>query len=157
MLWAYILVFLLAAIPFIEAIAIIPIAIVGGLSAVPVFLLAFTGNYLTVLLIIVFVDKIKQWRNNRRKDYGVETDKRSERAKKIWQQYGLPGLAFIGPFFVGSHLTAFMSLILGGKKQQVAVWIAFSLLAWGLLFAILGYLGLDFLNVEHPFLEKFFD
>lgn len=157
MLWAYIIVFLLAAIPFIEAVVIIPIAILGGLSAVPVFIVALLGNYLTVLLIILFIDRIKQWRNKKRQaDAEDKTEKRQKRAYKIWQKYGLPGLALIGPFFVGSHVTAFMSLIFGGTKQKVALWMAISLVAWGILFAVLGHLGVDYFNIDNPFLERIF-
>lgn len=156
LLWAYIVVFLLGAVPFIEAVLVIPVAILAGLSPIPVFLLALAGNFATVLLIILFIDQIKQWRHNRRKAKGETSDKRSMRAQKIWQKYGLPGLAVIGPFFVGSHLTAFMSVMLGGKKHATAVWMGISLIAWGAVFAVLGYLGLDVFNVENPILERFF-
>ena len=137
---------------------IIPIAILGGLSAIPVVIIALLGNYLTVLLIILFIDRIKQWRNKKRKEAGAEdkTERRQKRAYKIWQKYGLPGLTLVGPFFVGTHVTAFMSLVFGGTKRQVALWMAISLIAWGIFFAVLGYLGVDYFNIDNPFLERIF-
>ena len=154
-IWAYVLVFLLAAVPFVEAIALTPIAIVGGLHVIPVFLLAILGNLVTVYFVIIFIDKIKQWRKKRKGEQN-EDGKRSARAQKLWKKYGLPGLALIGPFFVGSHLTAFSSLLFGGTKKTVTMWMTISIVGWSLAFALIAFFGIDFLNVENKFLEQFF-
>lgn len=106
-------------VPFVEAIVLTPIAFWAGLPTVPVLLLAVLGNMLTVFIVILFVDKIKQWRYRKGKADEVEkSGKRAARARKIWQKYGLPGLALIGPYFIGSHISAFLSLIFGGTKNQ---------------------------------------
>lgn len=178
LLWAYILIFLLAAVPFIEALVIIPIAIIAGLNPLIVLTFGIIGNVLTLLLVIIFVDEIKKWRNRRKLKQASEgTDVRSDsdglvegvdeleyeddtpnkrtlRARKLWNKYGLPGLAILGPFFVGSHLTAFLSLTLGGTKQRVTVWIILSVVLWSVLFAVLAILGIDFINTED---SRFFD
>ncbi|RXT07160.1 small multi-drug export protein [Ammoniphilus sp. CFH 90114] len=148
-LWGYGLVFLFSAIPFFEAYAVIPLAILAGLSTLPVIILGLAGNILTVLLVILFLDKIKQWRKKRKGDDEDTTSptKRSIRAKKLWIKYGLPGLAFIGPLLVGSHLTTFMSVTLGGTKQSTANWMVASLVIWCSVFTVLAYLGIDFLNL----------
>src|SRR5690625_1121589 len=105
MMWTYFIIFLLAAIPFLEIAAIIPLAIIGGLPAIPVIIIAFLGNLLTIALLIIFIDAIRNWRRKKKESTEEEDgSKRHKRAKSIWDKYGLPGLAFIGPFFVGSHL-----------------------------------------------------
>ncbi|MFC0560006.1 small multi-drug export protein [Halalkalibacter alkalisediminis] len=76
-LWAYILVFLLADTPFFEALAIVPIAIVGGLNPLLVLIIALVGNLLTVYLVIVFINKIKSWR-----------ERKKEKKKKVNVQKG---------------------------------------------------------------------
>lgn len=155
LLWAYILVFLLSAVPFLEAIVIIPVAILAGLSTIPVLLLGLAGNILTVLIVIIFVEKIKEWR--RKRQGGVETSetgKRAVRAKKLWIKYGLSGLAIIGPFFVGSHVTAFMSLIFGGTKKRVFWWITANLVFWCTLFAVLAHFGVDFYTGDSRFFDS---
>lgn len=158
LIWAYILVFILAALPFVEAIILTPIAILAGLSTVPVLLLAILGNLLTVLIVIVFIDKFKQWRKRKAKDEENETSgKRTARAQRIWKKYGLPGMALIGPYFIGSHLTAFLSLVFGGSKKSVTVWMTISIVGWSVVFAVLAHLGFDFLNIENPFIEQFFE
>lgn len=144
LLWAYILVFIFAAVPFFEAFAVIPIAIIAGLSSIPVIILGLAGNILTVLLLILFIDRIKEWRKKRKSgDEQKPESKRSMRAKKIWKKYGLPGLAFIGPLFVGSHLTAFMSLSFGGTKKTTIFWMVASITTWSITFAILIHFGID--------------
>lgn len=150
LLWAYALVFLLAAVPFFEVIGVIPIGILAGLSTVPVTILALLGNLLTVLVVVLLVDKIQSWRKRRtgedsKGDEEEEPSKRSLRAKKIWQKYGLPGLAIVGPLIVGSHLTAFMSVSLGGTKKSAAVWMTISLVIWSVVIAIFAHVGVDFM------------
>src|SRR5699024_3009525 len=116
LLLSYVVIFVLAAIPFFEVMAIIPIAIVGGLPAVPVMIFAFLGNLLTIVMLVLFVDKIKVWIEKKR--HSDENDsKRKKRAKAIWNKYGLPGLTFIGPFFVGSHLSVLLSITFGGERK----------------------------------------
>ncbi|WP_051488864.1 small multi-drug export protein [Cytobacillus firmus] len=66
MLLSYLFVFLLAAIPLFELVAVIPLAIIGGLSPVLTAILAFLGNALTVVLLIVFVDQVKKWMRKRK-------------------------------------------------------------------------------------------
>ncbi|WP_139367675.1 small multi-drug export protein [Bacillus sp. FJAT-44921] len=150
-LWAYVLVLILAAVPFFEAYSVIPLAMIAGLSTVPAIILALIGNIVTVLIVIVFVDKIKAWRQKRKKEEEKEPGKRAVRAKNLWNKYGLPGLALIGPLIVGSHLTAFMSLTFGGAKRKTAYWMTISISFWSLLFAILFYFGIDFLGLgERP-------
>ncbi|ARK30418.1 small multi-drug export protein [Halalkalibacter krulwichiae] len=145
-IWAYVLVFILSAIPFFEALVVVPLAILGGLHPLLVTVIAVIGNLLTVYLVIVFIEKIKSWRKKKKKDEDQKESKRSRRAQVIWKKYGLPGLALIGPFFVGSHLTALMSITLGGTKKGVAYWMTISLVAWCIGLAILAYLGFDLLG-----------
>ncbi len=148
-LWPYILVFILAAVPFFEAYGIIPLAILAGLSPVPVVILGLVGNIATVLVVILFINKIKEWRKRKRKGEEKEPNKRTIRAQNLWKKYGLPGLAFIGPLLVGSHLTAFMSLTLGGTKKRTAFWMTASIVVWSITFTILAYYGVDLLGYEH--------
>ncbi|SDY20505.1 Putative small multi-drug export protein [Evansella caseinilytica] len=159
-LWIYILVFLLAAAPFFEAYAVVPISVVAGLSVIPAVLLGLLGNILTVLVVILFVNKIKQWRSKRKQEDGEHENqgKRSARARKIWEKFGLPGLALIGPLFVGSHLTAFMSVTLGGTKRKTFHWMTASITIWTIVFTVLVHFGIDFIGSDKQgFLRDFFE
>ena len=155
-IWAYVLVFSLAAAPFFEAYAVIPLAILAGLPTVPVMIVGLAGNILTILLLLLFIQKIKEWTTKKRKnDEQKAPSKRSLRAQKLWEKYGLPGLAFIGPLFVGSHLTAFMSVTLGGTKKGTLYWMIASITTWSVVFSIFAYFGVDLLGRnEDSFLKE---
>lgn len=144
----YLIIFLLAAIPFFEIAAIIPIAIIGGVPAIPTMIIAFLGNLLTIILLIIFVDKIKAWQKKRKQRKNEETEvddsKKHKRARSIWGKYGLPGLAFIGPFFVGSHLSALLALSFGGTRNRTLILMTASLVTWSIILGAAAYFGFDY-------------
>ncbi|KLK99583.1 DNA-binding protein [Bacillus pumilus] len=143
--WGYVLVFVLAALPFFEVIGVVPFAILSGLHPVTAAVIGFIGNFLTVLFLIVFVDRFKAWWLKRKEEKGDEKgEKKQLRARKIWERYGLPGLALIGPFIIGSHLAALMCMSFGTKKKQVAVWMTVSLMMWTALAASLTGAGFHY-------------
>ncbi|KPN13765.1 DNA-binding protein [Bacillus australimaris] len=143
--WGYVLVFVLAALPFFEVIGVVPFAILSGLHPVTTAVIGFIGNFLTVLFLIVFVDRFKAWWLKRKEENGDEKgEKKQLRARKIWERYGLPGLALIGPFIIGSHLAALMCMSFGTKRKQVAVWMTVSLMMWTALAASLTGAGFHY-------------
>lgn len=140
----YAIIFLLAAIPFFEIAAIIPIAIIGGVPAIPTMIVAFLGNLLTIVLLIIFVDKIIAWRKKRKKNKEEDDSKKHKRARNIWGKYGLPGLAFIGPFFVGSHLSALLAISFGGTRDKTLALMTASLFTWSIILGGAAYFGFDY-------------
>ncbi|WP_075620022.1 small multi-drug export protein [Paenisporosarcina indica] len=143
-MWEYFLVFLGAAIPWLEIALVIPIGIVSGLSPFWVMVLAFVGNMLTVGVLIIGFDKFKIWWIKRQEAKGKTKSKRSDRAKKIWSRYGLPGLALLGPILIGTHIAAFIGMTLGASKKWTTLWMTVSIALWTLVFGILTALGFDF-------------
>jgi uncharacterized membrane protein len=153
---AYIIVFLLSAVPLFEAFVVVPVGILGGMNFTMTLIIGILGNLVTLLLIIVLMDRIKRWYLTRQERNGKTKDRKSERAEAIWKKYGLPGLAFIGPFFVGSHFTALMAVVLGGSQKATFWWVTLSVIAWTLGISILVALGVDFMNLEDiQFLSRF--
>lgn len=174
---SYLLVFLLAGIPLVELIAVVPLAIIGGLSPVPVAILGFLGNALTVILLIVFVDRVRGWmRARKQKRIGVreqvgeefqnneeviieQDSKKEKRARVLFDKYGLPGLTIFGPILVGSHITAFMGMSFGSKRRLVSGWMLASLGLWTIASAVAASYGVTFFvpNVEeNGFLIRLF-
>ena len=159
MFLSYVLVFVLAAIPLFELVAVIPLAVIGGLSPLPTALLAFLGNALTVVLLIVFVDYVKKWINKRKQkrgqdvmqenaaeeyDEAMEESKKGKRARALFDKYGLPGLTIIGPFFVGSHISAFMGMSFGSNRKAVMSWMMISLALWTVIMTAAAGSGVSY-------------
>ncbi|MFS0645199.1 small multi-drug export protein [Siminovitchia sp. 179-K 8D1 HS] len=140
-LWEYAVIFLLAAVPWIEAVVAIPLGIIRGLSPSLVVAVAFLGNWSTVILVIYLFEKIKEfW--NRKKGTQTPPGKRQERAKKIWNKYGLPGLSLLGPILIGIHIAAFIGLTLGATRNWTLLWMTISLALWSVVFGVASHYGL---------------
>ena len=142
-MFEYFLVFLGAAIPWLEIALVIPVGIVSGLSPVWVILTAIVGNLLTVLVVIVGFEKVKEWMESRNRKKRKVESKRTERGKRIWNKYGMPGVALLGPVVIGTHIAAFIGLLFGANKTNVTVWMTISIVLWSLVFGIATALGFD--------------
>ncbi|MBE1554457.1 small multi-drug export protein [Sporosarcina limicola] len=147
----YFLVFLGAAIPWLEIALVIPLGIIRGLSSVWVMILAFVGNMLTVLILIVAFQKVKLWMDSRKEKSGKEDSKRTERGKRIWNKYGMPGLALLGPILIGTHIAAFIGLLFGATKMNTTLWMAISIALWTLVFGVATAMGFDLFSRNMSF------
>lgn len=144
MMYEYFMVFIGAAVPWLEIALVIPLGIVWGLSPFWVIVTAFIGNMLTVLALIIGFEKFRVWYAKRQEAKGKAPSKKSERAKKIMNKYGLPGLALLGPILIGTHIAAFIGMTLGATKKNTTVWLTVSIALWSLVFGIATALGFDF-------------
>ena len=147
-MFEYFLVFLGAAIPWLEIALVIPLGILRGLSPAWVMILAFVGNMLTVLLLIFGFERVKRYMDSRKLKNGKVESKRTERGKRIWNKYGLPGIAMLGPFVIGTHIAAFIGLVFGAKKINTIVWMTISIATWTLVFGIATAMGFDFFTSD---------
>lgn len=140
----YFLVFLGAAIPWIEIMLVVPLGIIRGLSPIWVMLLSFAGNMMTVLLLIIGFKQVKEWLDRRNEKKGKGESKRQQRGQQIMNTYGLPVLALAGPILIGTHIAAFIGLVFGARKMNTAIWSAISIALWCTVFGVLTAMGSDF-------------
>ncbi len=143
-MFEYFLVFLGAAIPWLEMALVIPLGIITGLNPFWVVIVGFVGNMVTVMALIIGFDRFKLWLSKRREGKEQKESKRSERAKKIWNKYGLPGMLLLGPVLIGTHIAAFIGMTLGASKRQTTIWSVISIALWAIAFGVLTALGFDF-------------
>lgn len=106
-------------------------------------IIAILGNMMTVLALIFGFDRIKVWYIRRREKKGNKASKQSRRAVALWNKYGLPGLAFLGPILIGTHIAAFIGMVLGAERRSMSLWIGVSIV-WVLIFGMATVLGFDF-------------
>ncbi|UHA72235.1 small multi-drug export protein [Paenibacillus sp. 481] len=141
--WQYVALFILAALPWLEVIFVIPIGVVLGLSPLMVAIVGFLGNWITILLIGLLFHKFDQWREKRGKS---KSTAKWTRARKIWDRYGVPGLALLGPLLIGTDIAAFIALALGSPRRWVMIWMTLSLVFWTVLLTYASIYGIDFVQ-----------
>ncbi|XVH33676.1 small multi-drug export protein (plasmid) [Haloferacaceae archaeon DSL9] len=139
--WQYVLVFLLAAVPLLEILVVIPIGVALGLNPVFVAAFAFAGNLLPIYGIVLAHDRLRTYLESRR-DSDSPSSKR-ERAERIWQKYGLPGLALLSPVSTGVHLAALIALGLGARGRSTAAWMTGSIALWTVIVTVGSVVGLS--------------
>jgi Ca2+/H+ antiporter, TMEM165/GDT1 family len=139
--WAYLLVFIAAAIPVIEVLVVVPAGILAGLAPVPVVTLALAGNLTTVALVIVAGDRLAAWWRSRRADTPRTDHPRAVRARHLAQRWGVPGLGLLAPLTTGSHLAAVAALATGAGQRRVLAWMTVGLVIWAVAVAVATTLG----------------
>lgn len=151
--YLWVMLFLLAMTPFIEAMFSVPVAVFAGMPLVPVIIIAFIGNFISLLVTIWIIYGVKGAVNKRKAHKeSVRTEKegfmskRRERGKRLWDKYGMPGLAIIGMFFLGGHITALVACSFTKNRFRVTLWMAISILIWGGGLGIAAYFGYDLMN-----------
>ncbi|MDG6243058.1 MAG: small multi-drug export protein [Methanolobus sp.] len=148
---AYALVFIMAAVPWFEILIVIPPAIAMGMDPFVVSFLAFTGNLVTVFLLVFAHHSLNTiWKKFRVNEDNPENTSapsgRRKKAIKLWNSYGLPGIAMMGPLILGTHFAALIALSLGSKKNPVALWMTISLFIWTIIIAAVSYYGIESLK-----------
>ena len=130
----YLLIFLLAATPLLEILVVIPVGITLGLQPVTVALVAFLGNLLPIYGLVFAHERVSALLERRRED--SEPSSRRKRATRLWNRYGLPGLAVASPISTGVHLAALLALGFGSTRRSTALWMTGSIAVWTVLITI---------------------
>ncbi|WP_255167061.1 small multi-drug export protein [Natrononativus amylolyticus] len=143
--WQYLLVFALAATPLLEILIVIPIGVGLGLDPVLVGIVAFAGNVAPIYGIVLGYERLSAWLESRRESDG-EPSKRRKRAQRIWNAYGLPGLALAAPVLTGVHLAAVLALGLGARGRSTLAWMTGSIALWTVVITVASVAGLSALE-----------
>jgi membrane protein YqaA with SNARE-associated domain len=136
-------VFLAGAIPWFEAIAIVPLAIIFGLDPVLVVLYAVVGNTITIFLFAYMSDQIRSFLRRRRSAAGKSGEsKKLVKAQEFFDRYGIYGVAALGPVLIGTQFAAAISVAAGVKPLKASLLITLSTLLWASAIAI-GFVFFD--------------
>ena len=145
----YVAVFIAAATPAFEVWAAVPLGIVAGLPWIPVVLVGFVGNLITLLPVIYAGDKIKAWYRRWRKkptaDEVVDADSptaKETRKTRILERFGVPGLAILGPFLIGVHVASAFAMASGANRRAVIFWFSISIFVCAFLSGLLAEIGI---------------
>jgi Ca2+/H+ antiporter, TMEM165/GDT1 family len=155
---AYVIVVIAAATPWLEVLLVVPAAIVAGLSPVPVVVLAAVGNALTIVPVVLAGDALRDRWYARRRHRSSSSDPRCGdvdepvagsprgargRGRRLFDRYGLPGLALLGPLVTGIHLAALVAVGAGAHRRATLLWLSAGVTIWAAAAAALTLLGLE--------------
>jgi uncharacterized membrane protein len=151
-------VFVGGAVPWLEAIVVIPGGIVAGLHPVTAVVAGLSGNLLTVALAAWFGERIRRWWVARRRTRDHDTDeghtseavpsgRRAQRVERIARRWGLPSLALVGPIGLGTQVSVMVAVGLGIEARRAFWWIAAGTAAWSVVAAVAAVAGLSIAGV----------
>lgn len=109
-------VFIAGAIPGLEAVTVTPVGIIIGLD------FAIAGNIIAVVMFAYLSEKILQWAARRReRKSGSAPHARCERARRIFDRYGILGTALLGPLVLGTQFAAAVAVSFGVSPLKFSV------------------------------------
>ena len=135
-------VFIGGAIPWFEAIAVVPAGIIFGLDPVSVVIAAVAGNAITIFLFAYLSSNIRAWLMGRRAKKGLSGEsKKFVKAQKAFDKYGIYGMAALGPILIGTQFAAAISVAAGVKPLKTSILISAATLLWATVIAWIVVLG----------------
>lgn len=124
-------IFIAGAIPWFEAIGVVPAGIVLGLDPVWTVVAAAAGNIITIAAFAYGGERIRNWVIARREAKGKEVKSdRYEKAQKAFDKYGIFGMAALGPILIGTQFAAAASVAAGVKPLKVTLLISVAMVLW---------------------------
>lgn len=148
------------AMPWLEAVVVIPAGILLGLPPLAVVVTAVVGNLSTVAVAAFAGERIRTSLMGRRRRRSVMAHaadgdgggaegvrrRRASRALRVMERYGLPGLAVLGPLGIGSQLSAALAVSLGVSGRRAFAWVAATTVGWSIGAALLAVRGAGFVG-----------
>ncbi len=130
-------VFLAGATPFLEALIVVPVAVVLGLDPVITTVVAVAGNVVTIGLFALSSRTIMGRIVARRHRRGLPRYSASmQRGMDIFEQYGVWSMAVLGPLVIGTQIGAAIAVSLGITPARATVIVSVATALWAVLAAI---------------------
>ncbi len=124
-------IFIAGAIPWMEAIAVVPSGIILGLDPIATVIAAVLGNAITIFLFAYLGSTIRAKIVERRVAKGKTAESpKFEKALKAFDRYGIYGMALLGPIIIGTQFAAAASVAAGVRPLRVSILITSSMILW---------------------------
>ena len=129
-------VFIGGAIPWFEAIAVVPAGIVLGLDPVLTVVFASVGNIITIAVFAYGGGALRNWIVARRVAKGKEPESpKFVKAQQAFDKYGIFGMAALGPILIGTQFAAAASVAAGVKPLKVTTLVSAAMVIWAAVIA----------------------
>ena len=120
----------------------IPVGLALGLPPVLSGIAATSGGLLGAMLVTVAGERLQRWLYSR-----GWLSKRRKRIERMWERYGILGVAFQAPMLTGAPLGTLMALGLGAPAKRLLFWMSVSLVLWGAVLTGAVVLGFSIFGV----------
>ncbi len=114
----------------------IPVGLALGLPPVVSGIAATSGGLLGAVLVTVTGERLQRWLYSR-----GWLSKRRKRIERMWERYGILGVAFQAPMLTGAPLGTLAALGLGAPAKRLLFWMCVSLVLWGAVLTGAAALG----------------
>jgi Putative small multi-drug export protein len=115
----------------------IPVGLASGLPPVASGTAATTGGLVGAALVTLAGERLQRWAYGR-----GWLAKRRERVERMWNRYGILGVALQAPILTGAPLGTLVALGLGAPTGKLLFWMGVSLTFWGAILtgaAVMGF------------------
>lgn len=162
-------VLLAGAIPFLEVEGASIIGVAGGMNPLLVVIAAAVGNYLSVLLVVLFSSRARAAVVDRRSArvaamaggsaaesaeselppsaLAAPESKGRRRFKRWLVRFGVPGATILGPLAIPTQFTAAIIVAAGTPRRWALLWQAVAIVLWGTIATVSAWAALTFLIV----------
>ena len=124
-------IFIAGAIPWMEAIAVVPTGVILGLDPIATVIAAVLGNAITIFIFAYLGSTIRAKIVERRVAKGKTAESpKFEKALMAFDRYGIYGMALLGPIIIGTQFAAAASVAAGVKPLRVSILITLSMILW---------------------------
>jgi hypothetical protein len=135
--WGLLGVFFATAVPLVDAVVMVPMAIAFGLNPTLTVVLATAGDAIAILVFAFLSSSIRSRIIKRRAAKGKTGDSpRFEKAVRAFDKHGIYAVALTAPALIGTQIAAMASVAAGVKPGRASVLIIFSTLIWSAAIAI---------------------
>jgi membrane protein DedA with SNARE-associated domain len=135
--WGLLGVFIASVIPFVDAIAMVPLGIAFGLNPFWTVVAAVVGDSIMIFIFAYLGADIRNRIIRRRKAKGKSGDTpKFDKAIKAFDKYGIYGLSLLSPVLLGTQIAAAAAVAAGVKPFRAASLITLGSLVWSAGIAI---------------------
>ena len=124
---------------FLYFIAAVPAGVAAGAPAWVACLAAGLGYLAGAAVVLLAGAPLREWLVRKLK-IPVERDP-SKLVWRMWERGGLLGLCLIAPVTIGPQVTTVIALAVGEKPRRILVAVAFGVLPWCVIVAVLTSFG----------------
>jgi hypothetical protein len=135
--WGLLGVFIATAVPLVDAVVMVPLAIAFGLNPALTVILATAGDAIAILVFAFLSSNFRNRMIRRREAKGKTGESpRFEKAVRTFDKYGIYAMALAAPAFIGTQIAAMASVAAGVKPARASALIILSTLLWSAGIAI---------------------